>query len=83
MPLKAHTISLAELRRTVESPGDEVIRAVPLLEREERQEAQKFRLAGLDLEADLSQPCLNRFNGLTFHGRLKWSRRFSSQPFFF
>ena len=52
MPLKAHTISLVALRRTVESPGDEVIRAVPLLEREERQEAQKFRLAGLDLEAD-------------------------------
>ena len=54
MPLKAHTISLAELRRTVESPGDEVIRSVPLLEREERQEAQKFRLSGLDLEADFA-----------------------------
>ena len=48
---KAYTISLAELRRSVEAPGDEAVRAVPLLEREERIDAQKLRLSGLDLEA--------------------------------
>ena len=49
--LKAYTISIAELRRSVEAPGDEAVRSVPLLEREERIDAQKLRLSGLDLEA--------------------------------
>ena len=48
--LKAYTISIAELRRSVEAP-DETVRVIPLLEREERIDAQKFRLSGLDLEA--------------------------------
>ena len=48
--LKAYTISIAELRRSVEAP-DEVVRVIPLLEREERIDAQKLRLSGVDLEA--------------------------------
>ena len=48
--LKAYTISIAELRRSFEAP-DQTVRAIPLLEREERIDAQKFRLSGLDLEA--------------------------------
>ena len=48
--LKAYTISIAELRRSVEAP-DEVVRVIPLLEREERTDAQKLRLSGVDLEA--------------------------------
>ena len=48
--LKAYTISIAELRRSVEAP-DEAVRVTPLLEREERVDAQKLRLSGVDLEA--------------------------------
>ena len=48
--LKAYTISIAELRRSVEAP-DEVVRVILLLEREERIDAQKLRLSGVDLEA--------------------------------
>ena len=49
-PTQAYTISIADLRRSVEAP-DDTVRVIPLLEREERIDAQKFRLSGLDLEA--------------------------------
>ena len=47
---KAYTMSVAALKRSIEIPSDETPRPVPLLEREERQAAQKHRLKGLDVE---------------------------------
>ena len=37
-------MSVAALKRSIGLPADETPRPVPLLEREERQAAQKFRL---------------------------------------
>ena len=49
--LEAYTIGIAELRRSVDSPGDTAPRVVPLREREERQSQQAARLSGLDCQA--------------------------------
>ena len=43
-------MSVAALKRSIELPSDGKPRPVPLLEREERQVAQKHRLKGLDVE---------------------------------
>ena len=44
-------MGIAELRRSVESPGGDVSRTVPLLERNDRQRSQAARLSGIDTEA--------------------------------
>ena len=44
-------MGIAELRRSVESPGGEANRTVPLLERNDRQRNQSMRLSGIDTEA--------------------------------
>jgi hypothetical protein len=49
--LEAYTMGIAELRRSVEQPGGEAIRSVPLLERNDRQRQQAIRLSGVETEA--------------------------------
>ena len=44
-------MGIAELRRSVESPGGGETRTVPLLERNDRQRSQAQRLSGIDTEA--------------------------------
>ena len=48
---QAYTMGIAELRRTVEQPGGEAVRTVPLLERNDRQRQQASRLSGVETEA--------------------------------
>ena len=49
--LETYTMGIAELRRSVDAPGDTTPRVVPLREREERQAQQAARLSGLDCQA--------------------------------
>ena len=44
-------MGIAELRRSVEQPGGETVRTVPLLERNDRQRQQATRLSGVETEA--------------------------------
>ena len=44
-------MGIAELRRSVEQPGDQTVRTVPLLERNDRQRTQAARLVGVETEA--------------------------------
>ena len=44
-------MGIAELRRSVEQPGGETVRTVPLLERNDRQRQQAVRLSGVETEA--------------------------------
>ena len=44
-------MGIAELRRSVEAPGGEMVRSVPLLERNDRQRQQSARLSGVETEA--------------------------------
>ena len=82
--LEAYTMGIAELRRSVDAPGDTTPRVVPLREREERQSQQAARLSGLDcqalqLEGPLSMTLpggpqgLQKLNGLYYavNGRTK------------
>ena len=48
---QAYTMGIAELRRSVEQPGGETVRTVPLLERNDRQRQQATRLSGVETEA--------------------------------
>ena len=48
---QAYTMGIAELRRSVEAPGGEATRTVPLLERNDRQKNQSMRLSGVETEA--------------------------------
>ncbi len=48
---QAYTMGIAELRRSVEQPGGEAVRTVPLLERNDRQRQQANRLSGVETEA--------------------------------
>ena len=45
-------MGIAELRRSVEQPGGETVRTVPLLERNNRQRQQATRLSGVETEAE-------------------------------
>ena len=45
-------MGIAELRRSVEQPGGETVRSVPLLERNDRQRQQATRLSGVETEAE-------------------------------
>ena len=47
-------MGIAEIRRSVESPGGETVRTVPLLERNDRQRQQSTRLSGVETEAEAS-----------------------------
>ena len=60
---QAYTMGIAELRRSVEQPGGETVRTVPLLERNDRQRQQATRLSGVETEAKaLNKP--KSFKGL-------------------
>ena len=48
---QAYTMGIAELRRSVESPGGAANRTVPILERNDRQRNQSMRLSGVETEA--------------------------------
>ena len=48
--IQAYTMGIAELRRSVEQPGGETVRTVPLLERNDRQRQQANRLSGVETE---------------------------------
>ena len=43
-------MGIAELRRSVEQPGGQTVRTVPLLERNDRQRQQATRLSGVETE---------------------------------
>ena len=45
-------MGIAELRRSVEQPGGETARSVPLLERNDRQRQQATRLSGVETEVE-------------------------------
>ena len=49
-PSQAYTMGIAELRRSVEQPGGERARAVPLLERNDRQRQQATRVSAVETE---------------------------------
>ena len=54
-------MGIAEIRRSVEAPGGETVRTVPLLERNDRQRQQSTRLSGVETEAKASnQKALQR-----------------------
>ena len=54
-------MGIAEIRRSVEAPGGETVRTVPLLERNDRQRQQSTRLSGVETEAEASnQKALQR-----------------------
>ena len=58
---QAYTMGIAEIQRSVESPGGETVRTVPLLERNDRQRQQSTRLSGVETEAEASnQKALQR-----------------------
>ena len=57
---QAYTMGIAELRRSVEQPGGETVRTVPLLERNDFQRQQATRLSGVETEAK----ALNKLKGL-------------------
>ena len=54
-------MGIAELRRSVEQPGGETVRTVPLLKRNDRQRQQATRLSGVETEAK----ALNKLRGFT------------------
>ena len=43
-------MGIAELRRSVEQPGDQAVRTVPVLERNDRQRTQAAWLVGVETE---------------------------------